>query len=380
MNSVRIFSVQIAHRRGVQLRSITLEFIRMKVNSTVATLYHRGCTGRIGRTSHRTTTRSACERKPDQGCAATRRARRQRAGSVPERTGSAGKRRHVEGRAASRTSADPGTDREGLPAGRRRSDDRRCPVRDPASALTQQVASLEATAAHSYGQLFYLSIYFLCSHVKMASMIITHYGREHFKLQVGDLTIAVNPVSKDGSGKTARYGADVCLITTNHPDYNGAEQVQYNGKAPFVIRGAGEYEVQNVFIKGFSTEVELKDGKEKKKYQNTSYVLVLDGIRITFLGALHEMLRPEHKEIIDETDVLFLPVGGDDTTLNPYDAHKLSVSLEPKLIIPMDYNEQTLPIFLKEAGAEKVEPLEKLTIKKKDIEGKLGEVVLFHEM
>jgi hypothetical protein len=46
----------------------------------------------------------------------------------------------------------------------------------------------------------------------------------------------------------------------------------------------------------------------------------------------------------------------------------------------MDYNEQSLPIFLKEAGAEKVEPVEKLTIKRKDIEGKLGEVVLFHEM
>jgi hypothetical protein len=35
---------------------------------------------------------------------------------------------------------------------------------------------------------------------------------------------------------------------------------------------------------------------------------------------------------------------------------------------------------LKEAGAEKIEPLEKLTIKKKDIEGKVSEVVLFHEM
>jgi L-ascorbate metabolism protein UlaG (beta-lactamase superfamily) len=92
------------------------------------------------------------------------------------------------------------------------------------------------------------------------------------------------------------------------------------------------------------------------------------------------MLKPEHKEIIDETDALFVPVGGDDTTLNPYDAQKLAVSLEPKLIIPMDYDEKTLPIFLKEAGAEKVEPLEKLTIKRKDIEGKLGEVVLFHEM
>lgn len=211
-------------------------------------------------------------------------------------------------------------------------------------------------------------------------MIITHFGRQHFKLQVGDLTIAVNPVSKEGKGKVAKYGADITLITSNHPDYNGAEQTEHGGKSPFVVRGGGEYEVKDIFIKGFNTVTKLMDRKKEKEYQNTSYVLTVDNIRITFLGALAQTLSPEHKEIIDETDVLFIPVGHDGFLLNAYDAQKLAVALEPKLVIPMDYDEQSLPIFLKEAGAEKVEPVEKLTIKKKDIDGKLSEVVLFHEL
>lgn len=211
-------------------------------------------------------------------------------------------------------------------------------------------------------------------------MIITHFGRQHFKLTVGDLVVAVNPVSKEGKGKVAKYGADVTLITTNHPDYNGAEQTEHGEKIPFVVRGAGEYEVRDIFIKGFGTVTKLMDGKKEKEYQNTSYVLTIDGIRITFLGALAQTLSPEHKEIIDETDVLFIPVGHDGFLLNAYDAHKLAVGLEPKLVIPMDYDEQSLPVFLKESGAEKIEPVEKLTIKKKDIESKLGEIVLFHEM
>lgn len=211
-------------------------------------------------------------------------------------------------------------------------------------------------------------------------MIITHFGRQHFKVTVGDLTIAINPVSKEGKGKVAKYGADITLITTNHLDYNGAEQTEHGEKTPFVVRGPGEYEVKDIFIKGFGTVTKLMDGKKEKEYQNTSYVLTVDGIRVTFLGALSVMLAPEHKEIIDETDVLFIPVGEDGFLLNPYDAHKLAVSLEPKLVIPMDYNEQSLPIFLKEAGSEKIDPIEKLTIKKKDIDGKLAEVVLFHEM
>lgn len=217
-------------------------------------------------------------------------------------------------------------------------------------------------------------------YVRMLTMIISYYGRQHFKLQVGDLTVAINPVSKEGKGKVAKYGADITLLTTNHLDYNGAEQTELGAKSPFVIRGAGEYEVQNIFIKGFTTETTLPENKKEKVYQNTSYVFTIDGIRVTFLGALSQMLKPEHKEIIDETDILFVPVGNDRFLLSPYDAEKLAVSLEPKLVIPMDYDEQSLPVFLKEAGAEKVDPLEKLTIKKKDIEGKLGEVVLFHEL
>lgn len=214
----------------------------------------------------------------------------------------------------------------------------------------------------------------------MACMIISYYGRQHFKLQVGDLVVAINPVSKEGKGKVTKYGADITLITTNHPDYNGAEQTELGSKTPFVIRGAGEYEVQNIFFKGFGSVTKLTEGKTKKEYQNTSYVFTIDGMRVTFLGALFEALKPEHKEIIDETDILFVPVGEDGFLLNSYDAHKLTVALEPKLVIPMDYNEQSLPIFLKEAGAEKADPVEKLTIKKKDIDGKLGEVVLFHEL
>lgn len=214
----------------------------------------------------------------------------------------------------------------------------------------------------------------------LSCMIITHFGKQHFKLQVGDLTLAINPVSKDGKGKVVKYGADVTLITTNHPDYNGKEQTEHGEKIPFAISSPGEYEVRDIFIKGFGTKTSLRDGKKEGEYQNTSYVFTLDSIRVTFLGALNHMLAPEHKEIIDETDVLFVPVGSDSFLLNPYDAHKLAVSLEPKLIIPMDYDEQSLPIFLKEAGAEKVEPVEKLTIKRKDIDGKVAEIVLFHEV
>jgi L-ascorbate metabolism protein UlaG (beta-lactamase superfamily) len=109
-------------------------------------------------------------------------------------------------------------------------------------------------------------------------------------------------------------------------------------------------------------------------------VFNFDGIRVVYLGQIQDQLKPEHKEIIDEVDVLFVPVGGDGESLNAYDAAKLATGLEPKIVIPIDHNEKTLPIFMKEMGAEGVGAIDKLTIKKKDILEKQGEVVLLEEM
>lgn len=214
-------------------------------------------------------------------------------------------------------------------------------------------------------------------------MIITHFNRQHFKVQLGDLTIAFNPVSKDSKYDVNKYGADIVLTTTNHPDYNGGELMSFGDRTPFIISSPGEFEVQGVFIKGFGTYVDLpidSKKKEKIKLQNTSYVLEVDNIRMCFLGCLKEELSPEQREVIDEIDILFVPISGDGDMLSPHEANKLSTRLEPKLVIPMDYDDdESLKLFLKEAGKDikSIEKVEKLTIKRKDIEDKQGEVILF---
>jgi L-ascorbate metabolism protein UlaG (beta-lactamase superfamily) len=207
-------------------------------------------------------------------------------------------------------------------------------------------------------------------------MIITYHGKGHIKLVTGDTTISLGPVSKDSKKRQTKYGADVALLPINHPDYNGVENVTHGSKEPFVIKSAGEYEIAGVFINGFSEKI-TRDGNE---YMTNSYVFNFDGIRVVYLGQIQDQLKPEHKEIIDEVDVLFVPVGGDGESLNAYDAAKLATGLEPKIVIPIDHNEKTLPIFMKEMGAEGVQAIDKLTIKKKDILEKQGEVVLLEEM
>ena len=203
-------------------------------------------------------------------------------------------------------------------------------------------------------------------------MVITYLGLEAFKVQLGDLVIAYNPISKDSSLKASKFGSDLVLVSINHPDMNGIENVTFGEKKPFVISGPGEYEIRGIFIKGFPSETSYGKGKRT----NTIYTMSLENMNLCFLGALDsKQLADDTKEALDGIDILFVPVGGEGV-LDLHDANKLAVSLEPKIIIPMHYDEKQLKLFLKEADALDAKPIDKLTIKKKDLEGKEADVVV----
>lgn len=202
-------------------------------------------------------------------------------------------------------------------------------------------------------------------------MIITYFGAEFFKVQFGDMTLAFNPISKDSTLKPARFGADIVFVSANHPDFNGNDQVAHGDKKPFIVNGPGEYEVKGVFIKGLPSESQYGG----TPLINTIYTVSLENMNICFLGAINTPeLKNETIEELDEIDILFVPIGGEGV-LDPTKAYKLAVSLEPKIIIPMHYTDATLKIFLKEAG-ENPKPEAKLTLKKKDLDGKEGDVVV----
>lgn len=203
-------------------------------------------------------------------------------------------------------------------------------------------------------------------------MIISYQGAQSFKVQFGDTVLAFDPVSKKSQFKVSNFGADIALISLNHPDMNGVDQVNRGDKEAFIINGPGEYEIQGVFIKGLSS---ISNYGEENKI-NTIYTVNFENMNLCFLGALGDVNIPkETKEGIDGVDILFVPIGGEGV-LSPSDAYKFAVSLEPSIIIPMNYDDKSLKAFLKEGGSDGTKSIEKLTIKKKDLEGKEGEIIV----
>ncbi len=210
-------------------------------------------------------------------------------------------------------------------------------------------------------------------------MVITHHGGQCFKVTLGDITLVFDPISKKGTLPGVRFGADIAMVSRNHADMNGVDDVTYGGKEPFVISGPGEYERGGVTVQGFlsSSKYGLKKGEDSTI--NTIYTVELEDMTIMHLGALSgEELPKEVREAIEDVDILFVPVGGG-CTLSPSDAHDLVVSLSPKIIIPMHWSgmgeEKSLETFLKEEGGES-EKVEKLTLKKRDLAQKDGAIIV----
>ena len=210
-------------------------------------------------------------------------------------------------------------------------------------------------------------------------MVITHHGGQCIKVTFGDLTLVFDPISKGGTLPSVRFGADIALVSRNHKDMNGVDEVTYGDKEPFAITGPGEYEYKGVTVQGFLSKSRYGLGKGETEAMNTVYAVKLEGMTLVHLGALADpALSSEAKEGIDEIDVLFVPVGGDGV-LDAADAAKLSTMLEPRIIIPIHWSgmgkPKSLETYLKEEG-ETGTKTDKLTLKKKDALDKDGDIIV----
>ncbi len=204
------------------------------------------------------------------------------------------------------------------------------------------------------------------------TMVISYFGGQCFKVSFGDTTLAFNPISKKSKLEATKFGSDVAFVSLWHPDFNGVEQVTHGSKEPFVVDGPGEYEIGTVTARGFG----VKTIYDKQEAFNTIYQVQLEEMNIVFLGALGDIeIDPKILGELSDIDILFLPIGGGDLLSVPQ-ASKLATKLEAKLIIPMQYDEATLKLFLKEEGEEGLKPVDKLTLKRKEVAALEGSIAI----
>lgn len=129
--------------------------------------------------------------------------------------------------------------------------------------------------------------------------------------------------------------------------------------AKLAIEGPGEYEVGDFSISGVPARrhIDTTDNDEKL---STIYRIGVGDIHVALLGNIAPKLTEDELEAIGVTDILIVPVGGGGYTLDATSAATIVRQIEPKVVIPVHYADDTLKYevpqdtletFTKELGA-----------------------------
>lgn len=168
-------------------------------------------------------------------------------------------------------------------------------------------------------------------------MEIIHLGHSSFKIRGKQATIVTDPFDAGMVGiKFPKVEARIVTISHEHKDHNNAKGVEGN---PYIIRGPGEYEISDVFVRGIATHHDNKYGEERGR--NTIYKFEIDGIHLAHLGDLGHKLSDQQLDDLGDVDILLIPVGGV-YTIDAKKAAEVVTQIEPHIVIPMHYNEDRL--------------------------------------
>lgn len=197
-------------------------------------------------------------------------------------------------------------------------------------------------------------------------MDITWFGQSCFKIRGKNASLVTDPFDPDAVGlKKVKQSADIVTVSHQHADHNFTQAIEGD---PFIVPGAGEYEVKGVRIQGIQTFHDAKQGKERGT--NTMFVIEIDGIFVLHCGDLGHELTTEQMEDLPDIDIMLVPVGGV-YTIDAATAVKVVGQVEPKVIIPMHYKIPGLKYdlgsvedFLHASGKSSVTPVSKYSVTK----------------
>lgn len=189
-------------------------------------------------------------------------------------------------------------------------------------------------------------------------MEITWYGLSCFRLTERKMaTIVADPYADDIGLSPLKLKGDVVTVSHDASGHNNKTAVSGWQHA---LDGPGEYEIGSVFITGITTKTKEDNG-------NIIFLFDYDNLTIAHLGDMRTVPTQTQINALELVNVLLVPVGGGNS-LNAAQAAEIVSMLEPNIVIPMHYQQDSLKIqldsverFLKEMGV--TDPTEESSLK-----------------
>ena len=203
-------------------------------------------------------------------------------------------------------------------------------------------------------------------------MQIHYFGLSSFKITTKDATVITDPFDKESGLLSPRGAADIIILSEKTNKLYSATS-GFSGE-PFLMNDPGDYDLKGVTVTGIPLKQEGDQSKDGKHRYVTATLIEAEDMRILNLNHIRTFsMKEDDLDALGEIDILILPVGGN-SVMTAKDASKIAHEIEPKIVIPSHYATEGLALpyekvdgFIKEMGG-KSESMEKLLIKKKDLE------------
>ena len=203
-------------------------------------------------------------------------------------------------------------------------------------------------------------------------MDIVWHGLGSFSISgkpiAGEVTLVTDPYDNSVGLRFPRTLKASIVTSSDQSDWaNNRESIEGQGEreSPFLVDHAGEYEVSGIFVRGI--QAPKKEGEA-----HTIFRLVVEGIKIAYLGSIDRKLTNAEVELLGEIDILILPVGGG-AVLDVKSANAVVSQVEPRMVIPSHFDTKgmkekmaNVEDFCKEIACAR-EDLNKLKVKKSDL-------------
>ncbi len=164
-------------------------------------------------------------------------------------------------------------------------------------------------------------------------MRLDYYGHSCFALTTrGGIRLVIDPYHPSVGYQEPLRPADYTLVSHDHFDHNHVGAV--TGPTT-VVRGAAPRKLGLVECRGLVLDHDREEGRRLGKV--VAFRLEAEGLTVAHLSDLGRGLTDEEVSWLGSVDVLLVPCGGGDYTLDGAAAVEVIQAVQPRLAIPMHY-------------------------------------------
>ena len=168
-------------------------------------------------------------------------------------------------------------------------------------------------------------------------MDISWLGNSAILVRSGQTAVVSDPYYADEGGAMPETSADIVTVSMDDPRHSNANAV---GGGPRVLRGPGEYEIENFYISGMGTPAaaqaaEDAAGEESERRVNTVYTMRAEGLRVCHAGAVAPTLTSRQLDELNNTEVLVVQAGEGDAAAKR--VARLVNQIGPRIVVPVGW-------------------------------------------